>query len=275
MKIASTMTRLLCALLLVAPAAPLGGQGARSDTTGTGPLVPSTAAWIGGGALLTAAALVFVDGGITEELRDPAPQHNAALHDLAAGSNWLGDPGTVLISVALYGSGRVLHRSAIAELGLRGTEALVISGVATGLIKGIAGRSRPFVTSHDADDFSLGAGFRHAGYSSFPSGHATAAFALASVVASESAIQWPRAARFVRPLAYGAAASVALARVYSNKHWASDVVAGAGIGTVTGLTVVRYHRLHPHGRLDRWLLDTRVFVTDGHGVGLGWSLRAP
>ena len=41
------------------------------------------------------------------------------------------------------------------------------------------------------------------------------------------------------------AALTAASRVYDHKHWASDVLLGAGIGTVGGLMTVRWHDRHP------------------------------
>jgi membrane-associated phospholipid phosphatase len=44
------------------------------------------------------------------------------------------------------------------------------------------------------------------------------------------------------------------ARTYDDAHWVSDVVAGAGVGTLSGLTVTRWHDAHPGSWLDRILL---------------------
>ena len=38
--------------------------------------------------------------------------------------------------------------------------------------------------------------------------------------------------------------------MYNNMHWASDVVAGAAIGTIIGLKVVKYTHSHPDNRID-------------------------
>ena len=257
-------TRILC-LLLAVSAPRMGAQAAPPDTAARGPLFNATSAWIAGSAVVGTAALMFADPGITEEFRDPGPQRSRFLQNAASAFNRVGDPGTVILAAAMYGSGRLTHHPVLAELGLRSAEAIAISGAATALIKGMAGRDRPYLDNQDSDNFDLGGGFGGGGHTSFPSGHATAAFAVASVVASESSFRWPHASRFVQPIVYGLATSVALARVYTDRHWASDVVAGAGIGTLTGLSVVRYHRSHPHSRLDRWLLSARVTPTAGNG----------
>ena len=61
--------------------------------------------------------------------------------------------------------------------------------------------------------------------SSFPSGHASAAFTAASLL-SEGSSSWP--------LYYGLANLVAVSRVYVKIHHASDVVGGVVIGIVLG-----------------------------------------
>ncbi|HEU4643508.1 MAG TPA: phosphatase PAP2 family protein [Gemmatimonadaceae bacterium] len=242
------------------------------DSAARGALFTRTDAWIAGGTVLGAAALMTADRGITDEFRDPGPQHSGFLHGAATDFNWLGDPGTVVLSLGFYGAGRLGHRPHLAELGLRGAEAIVVSAAATGLVKGAVGRQRPSVNEGDPDDFSLGAGFGRAGHTSFPSGHATAAFALASVAATELSSWYPHSRRVLVPAVYGTAAMVALARVYSAKHWSSDVLAGAGIGTLSGLLVMRFHALHPHSGFDRVLLGARPMVTGARGIGMGWRI---
>ena len=68
---------------------------------------------------------------------------------------------------------------------------------------------------------------------SFPSGHTTQAFAVASVIAAHDGRLW------VSVVSYGIAGSVGLARIHEDAHWASDVLAGAILGTVVGNAVVK------------------------------------
>jgi membrane-associated phospholipid phosphatase len=70
---------------------------------------------------------------------------------------------------------------------------------------------------------------------SFPSGHATAAFATATVL--QEHYEW----KLGLPM-YAAAAYVAAERVTQQKHWPSDVVAGAALGTICGRTVTLHVR---------------------------------
>jgi membrane-associated phospholipid phosphatase len=67
---------------------------------------------------------------------------------------------------------------------------------------------------------------------SFPSGHASNAFALAAV--AERHYGWKAGVP-----AYTLASLVAVSRLQRNKHYLSDVMAGATLGYVVGRTVVR------------------------------------
>jgi len=223
----------------------------------------------------TTIALLPADRHIAEEVRDPGPQRSTVLEEGARAFNFLGDPGTLVLGVATYGVGRVVRSPRLTDVGLHTTEAIVLSGAATGLLKGLLGRQRPYVEAGDADDFALGSGFRNGRRASLPSGHTTAAFATAAAVTEETGRWWPHAPRFVGPVLYGGASLVGLARMYDDKHWASDVVLGAGIGTLAGLSVVRYNHDRPRNRLDRWLgvssLVPTVTPTGDGAVGLAWN----
>ena len=71
---------------------------------------------------------------------------------------------------------------------------------------------------------------------SFPSGHATQAFAVASVISAHSDQVW------VSVTAYTIAGLVGFSRIYHNAHWTSDVTAGALIGTFVGRGVVALNK---------------------------------
>ncbi|MFL5578302.1 MAG: phosphatase PAP2 family protein [Gemmatimonadaceae bacterium] len=233
---------------------------------------------VAAGALAVATvALLPFDARIAEEFRDPAPQHARLLRGGARTFNVLGDPGTVIVGVAAFGVGKVSGSRGLADLGLHTSEAIVLSGAATGLIKGVAGRQRPFLARNDADVFAAGRGFSSGDRASFPSGHATAAFAAAAAITEETRYWRPGAPWVVGPLLYGGAGMVALARMYDDKHWASDVVLGAGIGTISGLAVVRYNHARPRNRVDRWLgvAATPSLIPSAGGVSVAWNLAAP
>ena len=53
---------------------------------------------------------------------------------------------------------------------------------------------------------------------------------------------------------YGGATLMGLSRIYNNQHWASDVMAGAAIGTLIGTKVVKYTHSNPGNRIDSKLI---------------------
>jgi membrane-associated phospholipid phosphatase len=277
---AGMISIIACAPLCVGAQAPLPVSTPPSDSTHRPSLFTRSDPIILGAFIAGAAAMRPLDTQIAREIREPEAQLNKTASRAAKTFNFLGSPGTLVAGVAMYGVGRIAHFDRVADLGLHSTEAIVASAGVTYLIKGLAGRERPSHAGvNDPDDFAFGAGFRAGGRSSFPSGHATAAFATATVVTLETHRWWPKSTWYIAPIMYGGASMVGVARLYSNAHWASDVVMGAGIGTLTGLKVFRYNHLtHENNRANRWLLTAIPSVSpslDGRGATLGWSFAAP
>jgi hypothetical protein len=135
---------------------------------------------------------------------------------------------------AFFLSGKLLKNEkamSVAEDGL--ASSLIAAGVISPILKLTVSRERPNRAESTFD--------RDRGGMSFPSGHATQAFAVASVIAAHYDSPW------VKVAAYGLAGLVGLARMEQGEHFASDVLAGALIGTAVGNAVVRFHdseRLH-------------------------------
>jgi membrane-associated phospholipid phosphatase len=73
-------------------------------------------------------------------------------------------------------------------------------------------------------------------------------------VSTETSEWWPRTRWIFGPVLYGGATLVGLSRIYDDKHWASDVIMGAAVGTFAGLKTVRFNHTHEGNRIDRWLL---------------------
>ncbi len=215
-------------------------------------------------------AAVFVGGTVAIRpldktaatyLQTPTYQQNNYLQTSSTIVRTIALPGSTIIGVSMYALGRITKSERLAELGLYGTEALFAGAGVGSLLKDTFGRARPFVdtTGPNPNDFQLLRGF-HAGdkYRSFPSGHTVAAFAAAAAVSAETSRWWPQGIYVIGPVMYGGAAAVGVSRMYNNRHWASDVILGAAIGTFAGIKVVRYHRTHPGNRLDRWLLNASL-----------------
>src|SRR5678815_3703862 len=164
----------------------------------------------------------------------------------------------------------------VADLGLHGTEAVMFAQSVTYVLKGTVGRSRPFMTNgKDPDDFHLGKGFSSGDWTSFPSGHTSTAFAAAAAVTNETTRWWPRSTWIVGPLMYGGATAVGLSRMYHNRHWGSDVLLGAAIGTFSGRKMVQYAHGHPGNKLDHFMLSTTVIPDGRGGVMISTSIPIP
>lgn len=119
--------------------------------------------------------------------------------------------------------------TAVAQDGLAAS--LVAAGLITPALKLAFGRSRP-AQDEGAHRFKP---FRGGSNASFPSGHTTQAFAVASVIAAHYEPLW------IKTTAYGVASLVGYSRVYHNAHFASDVLAGAAIGSLVGTSLVAFN----------------------------------
>jgi undecaprenyl-diphosphatase len=130
--------------------------------------------------------------------------------------------GLLIAAFVVVGGRRGIGtRRAVVAAGLSAGLALAVAQVVSRLVD----RPRPFVAHPDG----LHLFAAHAADASFPSDHATAAFAIA-------------VALLVRSRAWGAVALVAavvlsLARVAMGIHYPSDVLAGAALGTLVALTL--------------------------------------
>jgi membrane-associated phospholipid phosphatase len=233
-------------------------------------------AWLAGGFAALTVIMFPADQAIAKKLTDSSLTANHFFQHSANGLEGITAPGAYIIGGGLYVIGRVASKPNMMDLGWHGLESVVLATAITGVLKTTMGRARPFV-SNDTNpaNFKFFGGFGNADRQSFPSGHTTTAFAVASSITSETRRLHPSAVKFVAPVLYGGATLVGLSRMYHNKHWASDVVLGAGIGTFSGLKVVRYSHAHPHNLIDRVILRTAV-VPDGQGgLALGFNLPAP
>ena len=141
-------------------------------------------------------------------------------------------------SVARTVSGSITPFLVVGELSLisnkpeftQSVKALAVTGIATELLKFAVGEKRPNSESK----------------TSFPSGHTSAAFAMATVIADyKPAYKWP---------AYAVASAIGFSRVEAGSHYWRDVFAGALLG----------HFIGKHFTNDRVMLSTE-------GVGIRWK----
>jgi len=169
-----------------------------------------------GGAGLVSWPLHNNDDAIAQRLRLDAD----GTGELFDAGNVVGD-GSVQVAGALgvYILGWARHAPRAQRVGADLFRAQVVNGVLTRGLKLAVERTRP-----------------DGGSRSFPSGHASAAFATAAVL--QKHFGWKAGGP-----AYAVAAYVASARLTSYHHFASDVAFGAGLGVAAGrATTFRVHR---------------------------------
>ena len=228
--------------------------GAQAQAPGVQSAVTWHDARLLGGFTLASVLVMPADRELQRVMQRDWVQQSSLFSHAADAFNAYGSPGIVVGGAALYAAGWATGRPDIARLGLRAGEAVALSGIVTGGIKGIAGRARPYASPQRPGGWRLFSGTRDGARQSFPSGHTTAVFAFAAAMDRELRLSHPGTARWAGPALYGAAALTGLARMHSDKHWASDVVMGAGVGLVSGLVVARFHADRPQHWIDRRLL---------------------
>ena len=107
----------------------------------------------------------------------------------------------------------------MAETGKLAAAAFMEAGFVAYALKHIVGRPRPLNAAETC---------------SFPSGHTTLAFTMATVAGHEY--------NKLRIPLYVVALGTAFSRVYLGRHYPSDVIAGAVIGTLAGVHIIHYRK---------------------------------
>lgn len=211
-------------------------------------------------------ALVPPCGG---DKREPGPEDRAAYEALAAEDGTCVDTGIPAIDhfVIRQDSATARQWSDMALLGMVGlpyvvaggdtgfnqlpaqnfgidalviTETLAATLFSTSLIKTVVARPRPLTYNANVDKAERYAGDARL---SFPSGHTSLSFAAASVTSVMLLERYPgdTGALLGAVGTYLGAATVGTLRILGGKHFLTDVLAGAALGTAVGLVVPLLH----------------------------------
>lgn len=193
------------------------------------------------------AAFTYLDAPMNEGMEHA---RSGGSDDIAGAFRSVGTPelyGTV--ALGLLATGLVSGDPEVRGAGWRVTGAVALAAVSARLLKFAAGRPRPAGDGDGLHPFG--------GESSFPSGHTTMAFALATSLSDE----------IDRPLAtlalYTAAAGTGWSRMNDHKHWFSDVVAGALLGYASAKFA--------SGRMEIFGLRAPAIMPREDGVALEWN----
>jgi membrane-associated phospholipid phosphatase len=191
---------------------------------------PHDAIWLVPFAGATGAAFAFDE----DALRQVSVTNKSLIDKSAIVSRFGSAYATFGEAGVLYLVGSLAHNDHLRETGVLGAEAVVNASLVFGALKLATNRERPDQGSgtggfwpHGPSDYSVA--------SSFPSGHATASWALARVISAEYP-GWP-----TKLCAYGFATAISASRITARRHFPSDVVVGSTLGYLIGGLVVRHH----------------------------------
>lgn len=171
--------------------------------------------------------------------------HNPWLARLSDLGDRLGKGETLIaVSLALLVVGYGFKLPVWKNAGWQTLWSHALAGLGNNVLKHLIGRARPKFMHAGNTEFSPLSG---SGWDSFPSGHSTASFAVAIVLA----VRFPRIRWIILLLAMAVAAS----RVVRGSHFLTDVVGGAVLGMLVGMVAA-----HPWKEW-RSSLESALFMT--------------
>lgn len=199
-----------------------------------------------GGFAFAEFALTYADRSIQRNVHTLV-NNNEGVKDLSAYVTRFGASYEIYTLVALGTTGFVFKKTKLTTTTFLATQAYITASAVEITVKYLTGRQRPdFYTNPNKIPYPTFHGpFRSVKdingsteNGSFPSGHTTAAFAAATVFAMEY-----KNHPFIPILSYSAATLIGLSRLTENRHWFTDILAGAALGYLSGRQVVNnYHR---------------------------------
>jgi hypothetical protein len=233
---------------------------------------------IASGFLAASAGLSIFDAHLAQFFQDSVYRHVRVGRKVDRLFSHINETTLTLGGLAVYGVARLSGERTVADVAFHMAESVGAASLTSQLIRGPLGRTRPINADkpfEDQYDFRFMKGFTHFQQRSFPSIHSSSGFAAASALVAEVSRRDHGAAWLVGVPAYAIALTPGLSRMYLGQHWASDIFAGAFMGTFFGLRVVAYSHAHTTTPLDRLFLGSHTSTRFGptHGaLPIGWSL---
>ena len=240
--------------------------GAQTDADSHTFFTPREAA-VGGVFLVASAGLSVFDARIAHHFQDTTWTHVRVGHKLDSYFTHINETTLTAGGLGVYAIARLAGAHDVADIAFHTAESVAAASLTAQVIRGPLGRTRPRDASPPFDDqyeFHFMKGFTHFQQRAFPSIHSSSGFAAASAIVAEVHERAPGATWWVGVPAYAMAMTPGLSRMYLGQHWASDIFAGAFLGTFYGWRVVQYSHAHPRTPVDRVFLARRI--------PLGWTI---
>lgn len=182
-----------------------------------------------------ASATVLAVTQIDQPIKDAAMRDQSYIQSFSVkAGKFYGEIYPAAIVAGGFGLyGYLADNSASKKIAFETVQTVLYAGAITTFLKIVIGRARPF-TDKGIATFQPFLPFND-DFHSFPSGHATLAFSLSTVLANN--VDSP----LLKVLIYVPAVLTCGSRVYQNEHWTSDVLVGAAIGYFVGIWVSGTH----------------------------------
>lgn len=240
---------MLLVALVIAHPLPVVAQ--QQELPGSTPAPTVLRWWHGALALGGISLCMLLDEPTQQFVQD---RRSASRDDLAGTLRHFGQIevyGTV--TAGLLAAGLVSGHDGLTRSGGRLAATLALTGAAGMVGKLLIGRPRP-EDSHDADGY-----VPLSGQVAMPSGHTAMAFAFATALSDD----------IHRPLAtvglYALATGVGWSRINDNRHWLTDVAAGALLGITSAKLV--------NGRWQIFGLRPPSVLLGPSNAGLAWQIE--
>jgi membrane-associated phospholipid phosphatase len=195
-----------------------------------------------------------VDASLLHEVQEG---YGGAWGEFLTWSNALGSRPMKYPVAGLFAASLLVKDRRFQDAAFTSLEALVFAGALTITLKALFGRYRPEAggTPRKFDPFS--------GNTSFPSGHTTAAFA----IVTPWVLYYPDAPLYAL---FALSTGTAVARIARDKHWPSDVLAGAAVGYFTARWLTHHHQARPSPRMASF-----VPFIGRDGLGMQFTVHIP
>ncbi|HEX4681901.1 MAG TPA: phosphatase PAP2 family protein [Gemmatimonadaceae bacterium] len=223
---------------------------------------------IGAAFLAASAGLSIFDARIARQFQDSTWAHVRIGREWDRTFSHINETTLTVGGLGVYAIARLFGAHDVSDIAFHAAESVAAASLTAQVIRGPLGRTRPKDAAQPYEDqyeFHFLKGFAHFQQRAFPSIHSSSGFAAASAIVAEVHERAPGATWWVGVPAYAMALTPGLSRMYLGQHWASDIFAGAFLGTFYGWRVVQYSHDHERTPVDR------VFLPN-HSIPLGWTL---